>query len=697
MPFTITSRRSIYVCLMASQLFVLAFGSGLASATEENNAIAPKLLLDFASPDAGKQVGPNKPGVPPSMITVDKSGISMSWPIQPAQHSGVIVTPASGKTWDLSAYGHVEAKVTNTGHQGLFNLVMLVVDETGSYWRWDRKIEYVFFKPGETKNYTVPLGNDNFWVMDFANTRGKWGGRAGAVPNKAKVAQIQFFVYDTKDPQSFHIEDLKAAGTAGKYEGLYAVDPASVRMTPENGGILGTGVVFDPVKQIEGGPVAAGPDGAIALHFAGGKEETVKIKPLMGAWNLGQANQIRVRFTNTGQVAVSPTVAIGSNKATVEHPIAPGAEEEVVASFLPNVTPVVAADPRQQIVGPGKWEDQNSAPRKDTGTTFESNDAKTLSISSDTSPGAKSLLVTSIVADAAIDQLPDWLGKKPPVDGQWIQTLDEKFDDPALDPKRWNVHGENPWDKWTHFSQDNVVLKNGKLLLHYEKKTGSHNDDTNNAKIAKTEYASGCVNTYGKWTQKYGYFESRMKLPAAPGLWPTFCLLPDRGQAAGEPAMRTSTAKEAIDAGVGGMEFDIMDFLSGWGTYRYNIACHWDGYVKNHKSAGSPNIYVRPDKDGYITPGLLWTPGLAIMYNNGKEVFRWEGQRVGDVPCYLMLDMVSGGWTTTKDVPVNSRLNDAKLPDDFIIDYVRAWQRKDLATPEDGPKPSKNDPSEKKN
>ena len=132
------------------------------------------------------------------------------------------------------------------------------------------------------------------------------------------------------------------------------------------------------------------------------------------------------------------------------------------------------------------------------------------------------------------------------------------------------------------------------------------------------------------------------------------------------------------------------------GDYRYNIACHWDGYIKNHKSVGSQNIYVQADKDGYITTGLLWTPGSVIMYNNGKEVFRWEGARVGDVPCYLMWDMVSGGWTI-KDVWVNSRLEDGRLPDDFTIDYIRVWQRKDLMSSSVSSKPKPAASSDTKN
>ena len=532
--------------------------------TASGNSELP--LLDLASPDAGKQALGDK-GVPAgSTFVVDKTGVTVNFaPFQPgdADHPGVLLVPLSGKPWDLSNYGHVEAKITDSGDRG-FSLIMHVVDDKGSFWRIGPKLEALEFKPGETKTFKVPLGNDNFRVTDYVNSRGRLGPRAGAVPNKAKIAQIDIFLYHSSEPHFIRIEELKASGSPGENSDPNA-DPASVITTPQNGVILGKGATLDSAKQVVGGQASPGPDGSLTLNFAGGKEETVKIKPLLETWNLGGANQLRVKLKNTGQVAITPTVSIGSNKTTVKDPIAPGSEQEVVVSFLPNVTPVIPSDPRQQVVGPGKWDEVNWTPQKGTGTDFESNTVKDLSITSDSSPGAKSLLVSSIVADAATDNPPDWLGKKPPFDGEWIQTFDEEFDGPTLDPKRWNVHGNNPYDKWTHFSQDNVTLKDGKALLHYEKKTGFQNDDEKDTAIGKTDYASGCLNTYGKWTQKYGYFESRMKLPKAPGLWATFCLLPDRGEAAGDQTLRTSTNKESVDAGVGGMEFDVMDLLSGWG------------------------------------------------------------------------------------------------------------------------------------
>jgi hypothetical protein len=39
--------------------------------------------------------------------------------------------------------------------------------------------------------------------------------------------------------------------------------------------------------------------------------------------------------------------------------------------------------------------------------------------------------------------------------------------------------------------------------------------------------------------------------------------------------------------------------------------------------------------------------------------------------------MTTGGWD-------NNAVDDAKLPADYLIDYVRVWQRRDLASSVDG-------------
>jgi beta-glucanase (GH16 family) len=312
-----------------------------------------------------------------------------------------------------------------------------------------------------------------------------------------------------------------------------------------------------------------------------------------------------------------------------------------------------------------------------TGTKFESRYAEAVYLFAD--EGA-TLEVSRLALIVEKDAIPSWLGKQPPVPQaewkNWRQTFNENFDKP-LDFKTWNIYTDNYWDRRTHFSKDNNIIKDGKMILRYEKRRGYMNDDPTEiwGDNGQSDYVCGFADTYGKWTQRYGYFECRMKLPRADGLWPCYWTMPDRGVEHGPEQWKRA------NTGDGGMEFDIMENLTGWGPYRFNQAFHWDGYGHEHKSVGSAWVYVRPDNEGYITIGLLWLPGLAVYYSNGIETGRMEGDRVCNVQSYPILYMVSGGWDNTWS-------NDAQLPVDFSIDYVRAWQRNDLATPEDGFKPN---------
>jgi beta-glucanase (GH16 family) len=125
------------------------------------------------------------------------------------------------------------------------------------------------------------------------------------------------------------------------------------------------------------------------------------------------------------------------------------------------------------------------------------------------------------------------------------------------------------------------------------------------------------------------------------------------------------------------MELDVMEHLTRWGPYRYNIAMHWDGYGKEHKATGSAYNYVQPDRQGFITVGLLWTPGHLAYYCNGKLLAYWDAPRVSHVPSFLYFETTTGGWD-------NNAVDDQTLPVDYLVDYVRVWQRKDLASGADG-------------
>jgi len=546
--------------------------------------------------------------------------------VQPGTHSypGLNLKPSGSSTWDLSKYGHVEARAANTGTKP-FRLALRVDDAN------DTDAESVVVKPGTTGTAIVWFGY-NYRKPDHP------------VQTNA-LTNILLFIGKSAVVQSFRLELIAAGGPPAEKPPF---NPDDARIKPESGYLLGPGISFDPQKQLKTLGVEAslsGTSGALRIQVpAKPGEKSVVIRPPMGRWDLRDFLEMHVKLRNEGPSPISPRVQLQSDGGTTDAVIAPpldtGKETEIVVPFAPASRP--------KLIQPGIT------------SGFVNDAASSVTVSLDSTNGTFSIeSIQAVVPPNPV--LPNWLGNSPPVKGDWVQTFDEEFNGDKLDASKWNVYTQNVWDKKSHFSKDNVTIANGVATLRFERKRGHPNDDPTDAK--ETDYTTGYLDTYGKWTQKYGYFEARMKLPTAPGLWPAFWLMPDRG-GKGPQWTRQSTKN-------GGMEFDIMEYLSRWGPYRYNIAMHWDGYGRDHKAMGLDKTYIRPDKDGYITSGLLWEPGAATYYCNGREVLRCENPRISNIQSDIMFTFVAGGWD-------NNSLNDAKLPDYFPIDYVRVWQRRDL-------------------
>jgi len=201
-----TSLQRNLVLSLAALLLACTAGGNLAWAEESGGATAPKplLLIDLASPDAGKQVQPGKGNPKQSAIAVDKTGISVSFPRpQPgdADHPCIHVVPATGKAWDLSPYGHVEAKVVNTSDKK-FDVIMHVVDEGVGFWT-ERNMEWVGLKPGETNTVKVVFGYQK-------------GFKPGPALKASSVSEIYIYLWGKDQARSFRVEEIKAAGRAGE-------------------------------------------------------------------------------------------------------------------------------------------------------------------------------------------------------------------------------------------------------------------------------------------------------------------------------------------------------------------------------------------------------------------------------------------------------------------------------------------------
>jgi beta-glucanase (GH16 family) len=613
-------------------------------------AIAPKALLDPTSKDVSHFTASDQAG---SQVTVapaaSGSGVDVTVNPGAAGYPGAALKPASGASWDLTPFGDVTASVTNTSAKS--TMIAMRVDHAGDWHDSPWSAENFYFKAGETKQLKVIFGYS-------------FGGKKDNYPfDPSAVVQVLFFTGKVSGaPITFHIDSVEASGSAGEKP---PVDPSSVRIAPVNGYILGPGVTVDAAKQIstKGGVTASVSDTAIKADFpAGGHDESVTFKPAAGKWDLRDALELRVKVRNDGQAPVTPSASSKSQGGDTDTiaaaaPLAPGAEAEIVLPFI----------------NPRFWQNTPPSinPDPGTGNKYTNNGGVSVTVSVPKPDAASTLTIESIQANRPTWDIASSLGQKPPVDGEWTQTFDEEFKGHSIDESKWNLITENYWDHRTHFTREETTVANGSCTIHYIKKSGPPEIDPTKP---ATPYACGYLDTYGKWVQRYGYFESKFKMPSAPGLWPAFWLMPDRGVADGPQWKRSDTGTQA---GTQGMEFDIFEYLSGWGPCRYNIAMHWDGYGKNHKSTGQTTNYFVPDKDGFVTAGLLWLPGQARYFANGHEVLHYENDRVSNTPSFIIFDCVSGGWD-------NLPLDDSKLPAEIVIKYIRVWQRKDLASAADG-------------
>ena len=664
-PDMTTARRFALISAFAlafSPLAALAQATGVAAG-------GPILLFNPASAGAAQQLSLNDNSEGSVTYEVTKDGVDMTVVANPKTgFPGLKITPPT--PWNALGFGHVETKVTNNGTKPF--RANLVLYNEGTWQEKHSNANIITVKPGKTETLSAIFGYDY--------------NQGGYQLDASKIIRALIFIGKSDVEQKVHFTGLVAAGPLNEKPVIpgTVTNPANVAIKPVGGVILGGASVIDP-KQVsaKGGKISVADDKKSLVVDFSGKDQAVTFKPLIGRWNLNTFLQVHVKVLNTGKTPLDFSGKLDSAPGNSElirlaKPIAPGAEGELIIPFQAS-TPAVLPNPPEQNVLEGKKNWEGSEPG--TGTTYRSNVTTDLVLTSDKASSAQSFKVVSITATLPIFTPPSWLGKKPPVPGDWVQTLNEDFNGNSIDLHRWNIYSLDQWHigAQTHFSKDNVIVKDGKLILRLEAKRGHHND---NPEMLVNDYATGYADTYGKWTQRYGYYETRMKFPTAPQGFFAFWMMPDRGIEAEKAGM---SFNDRIDTKKGGMEFDIQESLAIWGPYRHDFGMHWDSYVKYHKSNGVFSQYVTPDKDGFVTIGMLWEPGKVTFYDDGVETGSWTSPRVSSVQEAFILDFATGGWETEP-------MDDKQLPADLVFDYIRVWQRKDWATPEDGAHPNSGKP-----
>ncbi len=222
-----------------------------------------------------------------------------------------------------------------------------------------------------------------------------------------------------------------------------------------------------------------------------------------------------------------------------------------------------------------------------------------------------------------------------PAGKEWKLFWSDEFNGDKLDETKWNRLGD--WARRDGFwvKEDAYVSGKGTLILR-TKKDGDR-------------YTCGAINTQGKFEHAFGFYVARCKMPKQPGHWPAFWM------------MSSGVGKVGND-GRDGTEIDIVEIPWRDGKVTFNL--HWDGYGKDHKSAGT-NATIPKLTEGFHDYGLLWTPEEYVFYVDSKEVWRTKAGGVSQVPEYLKLTEEIGKW--------GGDITRAQLPDYFEVDFVRVY------------------------
>jgi beta-glucanase (GH16 family) len=210
--------------------------------------------------------------------------------------------------------------------------------------------------------------------------------------------------------------------------------------------------------------------------------------------------------------------------------------------------------------------------------------------------------------------------------------------------------GEEGWgnNELQYYTDDssNVAVENGNLLITARKES-----------LEGASYTSARLLTKGKFEQKYGRFEARIKLPWGRGIWPAFWML---------------GADIDTNPWPGAGEIDIMEFR-GQDPITILGSVHGPGYSGGEAiSKKFTLVGDRFDTDFHIF-GIEWGPGYVNYYVDNvlySQITPADvtGEWVFDKPFYILINLAVGGSF------VGAPSSETVFPQTMVVDYVRIYK-----------------------
>ncbi len=152
-------------------------------------------------------------------------------------------------------------------------------------------------------------------------------------------------------------------------------------------------------------------------------------------------------------------------------------------------------------------------------------------------------------------------------------------------------------------------------------------------------YMSGVVTTRNSFSQTYGYFEARVRVPEGKGLWPAVWMLPVNGYPP---------------------EIDIMEILGNQPSSVYQTVHAPDGTSTSFR-------FELTDGSAFHTYGTKWTPAEIAFTVDGEVKTRIPN--TVNQPMYLLANLAVGGkWPGEPD-------SYTRFPATMSLQFIHAYRQ----------------------
>jgi beta-glucanase (GH16 family) len=193
---------------------------------------------------------------------------------------------------------------------------------------------------------------------------------------------------------------------------------------------------------------------------------------------------------------------------------------------------------------------------------------------------------------------------------------------------------------------ENIISEDGMLKISARKES-----------YMGSSYTSAKIISKGKFEQKYGRIEARIKLPWGKGIWPAFWMLGSDFETVSWPQCG---------------EIDIMEYLGNNPTTVFGTV-HGPGYAGGQSISKSYTLKnSRFDTDFHVF-GIEWGENYInyyvddVLYNQVTPA-DVPGEWVFNKPFYLILNVAIGG-----NLPGNPT-EQTVFPQQMIVDYIRVYE-----------------------